>query len=54
MKNKKTEKQYIDELKKEYERLGDVRGNRIIVGCLLTIVIVLFILALKFGILVIK
>ena len=54
MKNKKTEKKYIDELKEEYERLGNVRGNRIIAGCLLTIVIVLFILALKFGILVIK
>ena len=54
MKKKKTEKDYIDELKEEYERLGNVRGNRIIVGCLLTIVIVLFLLALKFGILVIK
>ena len=54
MKNKKTEKKYIDELKEEYERLGDVRGNRIIVGCLVTVVIGLFILALKFGILVIK
>ena len=54
MKKKKTEKKYIDELKEEYERLGDVRGNRIIVGCLLTVVIVLFLLALKFGILVIK
>ena len=54
MKKKKTEKEYINELKEEYKRLGDVRGNRIIVGCLLTVVIVLFILALKFGILVIK
>lgn len=54
MKNKKKEKDYIDELKEEYERLGDVRGNRIIAGCLLTVVIVLFLLALKFGILVIK
>ena len=54
MKKKKTEKKYIDELKEEYERLGDIRGNRIIVGCLLTVVIVLFLLALKFGILIIK
>ena len=54
MKNKKTEKEYIDELKEEYERLGDIRDNRIIVGCLLTIVIALFILVLKFGILVIN
>ena len=54
MKNKKKEKDYIDELKEEYERLGDVRGNRIIAGCLLTVIIVLFLLALKFGILVIK
>ena len=54
MKKKKTEKDYIDELKEEYERLGNVRGNRIIAGCLLTIVIALFLLALKFGILVIK
>ena len=54
MKKKKTEKNYIDELKEEYERIGDIRGNRIIVGCLITVVIVLFLLALKFGILVIK
>ena len=54
MKNKKTEKDYIDELKEEYERIGDIRGNRIIVCCLVTVVFVLFILALKFGILVIK
>ena len=54
MKKKKTEKKYIDELQEEYERLGDIRGNRTIVACLLTVVIVLFLLALKFGILVIK
>ena len=54
MKNKKTEKKYIDELKEEYERLGYIRGNRITVGCLVTVVIAIFLLALKFGILVIK
>ena len=54
MKKKKTEKKYIDELKEEYEIIGNIRGNRIIVGFLLTVVIVLFLLALKFGILVIK
>ena len=54
MKNKKTEKKYIDELKDEYDRLGEIRGNRITVCCLVTVVIILFLLALKFGILVIK
>ena len=31
MKNKKIEKKYVDELKDEYDRLGEVRANRITV-----------------------
>ena len=55
MKNsKRIEKKYIDELKDEYERIEDVRGNRLKVGCLVTIVLVLFLLALKFGLIIIK
>ena len=54
MKNKKIEKKYIDELKEEYDRIGEIRGNQIIIGCLVIVVIALFILTLKFEILVIK
>ena len=55
MKNKKQlEKKYVDELKDEYDRLGEIRGNRLKAGCLVTIVIVLFLLALKFGLIIIK
>ena len=53
MKNKKQlEKKYVDELKDEYDRLGEARGNRIKVGCLVTIVLVLFLLAFKFGLII--
>ena len=55
MKNKKQlEKKYVDELKDEYDRLGETRGNSIKVGCLVTIVLVLFLLALKFRLIIIK
>ena len=55
MKNKKQlEKKYVDELKDEYDRLGEIRGNRIKAGCLVTVVLVLFLLSLKFGLIVIK
>ena len=55
MKNKKQlEKKYIDELKDEYDRLGEARGNKLKAGCLVTIVLVLFLLSLKFGLIVIK
>ena len=55
MKNKKQlEKRYVDELKDEYDRLGEARGNRLKAGCLVTVVLVLFLLALKFGLIIIK
>ena len=54
MKNKKLEKKYVDELKDEYDRIGEVRGNRIAVGFLVTFVLVLFLLALKLGLIIIK
>ena len=55
MKNKKQlEKKYVDELKDEYDRLGDVRGNRLKAGCLVIVVLILFLLALKFGLIIIK
>ena len=41
MKNKKIEKKYVDELKDEYDRLGEIRGNRITVGCLVAVLLAL-------------
>ena len=55
MKNKKQlEKKYVDELKYEYDRLGEIRGNRMTVGCLFIVVLVLFLIALKLGLIIIK
>ena len=55
MKNKKQiEKKYVDELKDEYDRLGEVRGNRITVGCLVAVLLALSLIALKFGLIIIK
>jgi len=55
MKNKKQlEKKYVDELKDEYDRIGEIRSNRLTVGCLVTILLVLSLLALKFGLIIIK
>ena len=55
MKNKKRiEKRYVDELKDEYDRLGEIRGNRLKAGCLVTVVLVLFLLAFNFGLIIIK
>ena len=55
MKNKKQlEKKYVDELKYEYDRLGEIRGNRIKVGCLVTVLLVLSLIALKFGLIILK
>ena len=55
MKNKKQlEKKYVDELKDEYDRLGEIRGNRMKVGCLVTFVLIIFLLSLKFGLIIIK
>ena len=48
------EKKYVDELKDEYDRLGEIRGNRITVGCLVTFVLVLFLLTLNLGLIFIK
>ena len=55
MKNsKQLEKKYVDELKDEYDRIGEIRANRLKAGCLVTVVLVLFLLALKFGLIIIK
>ena len=54
MKNKKQrEKRYVDELKDEYDRLGEIRANRLIIGCLVTVLLVLSLIALKFGLITI-
>ena len=55
MKNKKRiEKKYVDELKDEYDRIGEIRANRLTVGCLVTVLLVLSLIALKFGLIIIK
>ena len=55
MKNKKQiEKKYVDELKDEYDRLGELRGNRLIVGFLVAILVVLSIIVFKLGLIIIK
>ena len=55
MKNKKQiEKKYVDELKDEYDRIGEVRANRITVGCLVAVLLALSIIALKIGLIIIK
>ena len=54
MKNKKLEKKYIDELKDEYDRLGEVRANKIMVGCLVVVLVVLSFIAFKLGLIIIK
>ena len=55
MKNKKQlEKKYVDELKDEYDRIGEIRANRLKAGCLVIVVFVLFLLSLKFGLIIIK
>ena len=55
MKNKKRiEKKYVDELKDEYDRIGEIRANRITVGCLVVVLVVLSIIAFKLGLIIIK
>ena len=55
MKNKKEiEKKYVDELKDEYDRIGEVRANRITVGCLVIVLLALTLIALKLGLIIIK
>ena len=55
MKNKKQlEKKYVDELKDEYDRIGEIRANRITVGCLVAVFLALSIIAFKLGLITIK
>ena len=55
MKNKKQlEKKYVDELKDEYDRIGEIRANRLIIGCLVAVLLVLSIIAFKLGLIIIK
>ena len=54
MKNKKNEKKYIDELKDEYDRIGEIRTNKITIGCLVAALVVLSIIAFKLGLIIIK
>ena len=55
MKNKKQiKKKYVDELKDEYDRIGEVRANRITIGCLVVVLVVLSFIALKLGLIIIK
>ena len=55
MKNKKQlEKKYVDELKDEYDRIGEIRANMLTVGCLVTVLFVLSLIALKLGLIIIK
>lgn len=55
MKNKKRlEKKYVDELKDEYDRIGEIRANRITIGCLVVVLVVLSFIAFKLGLIIIK
>ena len=55
MKNKKQiEKKYVDELKDEYDRLGERRANKITVGCLVAVLLALSIIAFKLELITIK
>ena len=54
MKNKKLEKKYVDELKDEYDRIGEVRANRLTIGCLVAVLIALSLIAFKLGLITIK
>ena len=55
MKNKKRiEKKYVDELKDEYDRIGEIRANKITVGCLVAVLVVLSIIAFKLELIIIK
>ena len=55
MKNsKQLEKKYVDELKDEYDRIGEIRANRLTVGCLVAVLLALSLIALKLGLIIIK
>ena len=45
---------YVDELKDEYDRIGEVRANIITVGCLVTVLLASTLIALKLGLIIIK
>ena len=51
---KQIEKKYVDDLKDEYDRIGEIRANRITVGCLIAVLVVLSIIAFKLGLIIIK
>ena len=46
---KQLEKKYVDELKDEYDRLVEVRTTMLIMGCLVTVILALTLIAFKFG-----
>ena len=48
------EKKYVDELRDEYDRLGKIRGNRITVVFLVTVLLALSLIAFKLGLIIIK
>ena len=55
MKNKKRiEKKYVDELKDEYDRIGEIRANKTTVGCLVAVFIALSLIGFKLGLIIIK
>ena len=54
MKNKKLEKKYVDKLKDEYDRIGEIRANKITIGCLVAVLIALSLIAFKLGLITIK
>ena len=55
MKNKKQiEKKYVDELNDQYDRTGEIRANKITVGCLVAVFLALSIIAYKLGLITIK
>ena len=55
MKNKKQlEKKYVDELKDEYDRIREIRANRLTAGCLVAVLLALTLIALELGLIIIK
>ena len=52
--NKRLEKKYVDELKDEYDRVGEIRANRITIGCLIAVLLVLSLIAFKLGLITIN
>ena len=49
MKNsKRIEKKYVDELKDEYDRLGEIRAKKFSVGCLVYVIVLLALYIIAF------